>query len=161
MRFSIDSHFTWVSRAMVSHWQRWLGGCGVCCPDDGSAMRAGAPTWPLHCDPRFAFSILVCLWISMESQSSYDVWLCSCFSLIRTGSSLHVKYVDMERDKGDTYQDRLLFLGLGNILLVCRQGVISFWHVETCILSPYGGEGCVTHSHLCCDPMDFIGFIIV
>lgn len=119
---------------------------------------------PLHghftVTPCLASSILVCIWISMESQSSYDVWLCSCFSLIRTGSSLHVEYVDMERDKGDTYQDRLLFLGLENILLVCWQGVISFWHVKTCLLSPYGAEGCVTHSHLCCDSMDFIGVVI-
>lgn len=51
--------------------QCWLGGCGVCCPDDGSALRAGVPAQPLHREPHLLHrSVFVS---GLQSETRYDI----------------------------------------------------------------------------------------
>lgn len=141
MSFSIKSHCSWLSRAWVSHWGSADWGWGVCCPDDGFAMG----------DPLLYFQHRSVFELRLHSETSFEMYLLYTdlsLSLKRVRSSLHFEYVDREGVQVTILRQVIVsFLDLKAVELIHTQGVISLWHVKTCILpsrSHNGCEGCVT-----------------
>lgn len=119
------SRVTWLSWAWVSHGGRAdFGGCGVCCPDDGCAVRGRSH---FHCEPLF-YSQHCTMSLRFEDFISNA-------SLLMAGarSGLHLGCFSKARHSGDTHCD-----GLFLSQCALKQGgsflfLFFPWHVKTCI----------------------------